>query len=123
MEQAASTMFLMQFGKRIAALRKTRGLTQQQLADKVGVHPSQVHRYESGSALPAFDVLKALAIALAVSADELVFDKNERGPDEDLRLQFEAISKFNKDEKRVVKALLEGLILKHEAQRWSESSR
>ena len=123
MEPSPSTMFLMQFGKKLAVLRLERALTQQQLADKVGVHPSQVHRYESGNALPAFDVLKALAIALSVSTDELVFDKNERGPDDELRLQFEAITKFTKEEKRIVRALLDSLILKHEAQKWSESSR
>lgn len=121
MEHPPSTMFLMDFGKRVAALRKERGLTQQALADRVGVHVSQVHRYESGVALPAFDILKALAVALKVSADLLVFDKDERGPDDDLRLQFEAVAKFSKDEKKVVKALLEGLILKHEAQRWAET--
>jgi hypothetical protein len=49
----------------------------------------------------------------------LIFDKDERGPDEDLKLQFEAISRMSKDEKKIIKALLDGMILKHEAQRWS----
>ena len=37
-------------------------------------------------------------------------------------LQFEAISKFAADEKKVIKALLEGMILKHEAKRWSSAA-
>ena len=121
MEQSTSTLFLMDFGKRLAALRKERGFTQQSLADRVGVHVSQVHRYESGAALPAFDVLKALAVALQVSADVLLFDTAQRGPDDDLRLQFEAVSQFNSEEKKIVKALLEGMILKHEARRWADA--
>jgi hypothetical protein len=55
-------------------------------------------------------------------AEELIFDENERGPQDDLRLQFEAVSKFSAEEKRVIKSVLEGLILKHEAKRWSSAS-
>ena len=31
-------------------------------------------------------------MALYVSADKLLFEKDERGPDEDLKLRFEAVS-------------------------------
>lgn len=112
-------LIAMQFPERIAALRKDKSLTQQALADRVGVHLTQIQRYESGAVQPTLDVIRRLAIALSVSADLLVFDKDERGPDEDLRLQFEAISRMSKDEKKIIKALLDGMILKHEAQRWS----
>ena len=59
---------------------------------------------------------------MSVSADELIFDEKERGPGDDLRLQFEAVSKFSAEEKSVIKSVLEGLILKHEAKRWSSAS-
>ena len=62
------------------------------------------------------DVIRRQA-GLQVSADVLIFGANERGPDGDRRLQFEAISKFATEEKQVIKALLEGMILKHEAKR------
>jgi hypothetical protein len=58
-----------------------------------------------------------LAIELKVSADELMFDEDERQPSDDLKLQFEAISRFPEGEKKIVKALLGGMILKHEAKR------
>jgi hypothetical protein len=57
-----------------------------------------------------------------VSADLLVFDKDERGPDEDLRLQFEAMSKFTPEEKKIARAVIDGLILKHTANRFSQAS-
>jgi transcriptional regulator with XRE-family HTH domain len=82
----------------------------------------QVSRYESGQSRPTLDVLRRLAVALSVSADELLFDSEERGPDEELRLQFEAIRRFDAEEKKVVKALLDSLILKHEAQRRAAAS-
>jgi transcriptional regulator with XRE-family HTH domain len=110
------------FPQHLAALRKHRGLTQQVLADRVGVHVVQLRRYEGGTSQPTLDVIRNLATALSVSADLLLFGKDERGPDDDLRLQFEAVSRFDADEKQVVRSLLEGMILKHEARRWSSGN-
>jgi transcriptional regulator with XRE-family HTH domain len=114
-------VFAMSFPKRLVTLRKARGLTQQELATKAGVKVLQIRRYEGGSAQPSLEVIRKLAVALRVSSDALLFDEHERGPDEDLRMQFEAISRFSAEEKRVIKSVLEGLILKHEAKRWSSS--
>jgi transcriptional regulator with XRE-family HTH domain len=112
----------MDFPERLAALRKARALTQLALADKVGVHVLQIRRYEAGNSQPTLDVVRRLALALSVSADELVFERAERDPAEDLRLQFEAVSHFDEEDKKVVRALLEGLILKHEAKRWMQAA-
>jgi transcriptional regulator with XRE-family HTH domain len=112
----------MDFPERLTALRKERKMTQPQLADKVGVHLSQIRRYESGESQPTLDVIRQLAIALSVSADMLVFEESERGPDDDLRLQFEALRQFSPEEKSVAKAVLESLILKHDANRFQRAS-
>ena len=114
-EDASSWWLNMDFAQRLAVFRKERGLTQQALADRVAVHLTQINRYESGDSQPTLDVIRRLAIALTVSADELIFGKDERGPDEDLRLQFEAISQFDEEDKELARGLLEGLILKHQA--------
>lgn len=103
------------FAHRLAALRKERGLTQQALADLVQVHLTQINRYEMGDNQPMLDVIRRLAIALTVTTDELIFGKDERGPNDDLRLQFEAISQFDEEDKELARGLLEGLILKHQA--------
>ena len=42
--------------------------------------------------------------------------------DDELRLQFEAISGFDAQEKQIIREVLEGLILKHEAKRWATTS-
>jgi hypothetical protein len=44
--------------------------------------------------------------------DFVLFDEHERGPSDDLRLQFEAVSQFPEEERKIVKALLEGMIIK-----------
>ena len=107
-------MISMEFPKRLAELRKSRQLTQQALADAININVSQLQRYEAGTSQPTLEVLRKMAITLSVSADLLLFDKDERGPDEDLRLRFETISRMPDEDKRIIKALLEGMILKHQ---------
>lgn len=104
----------MEFPERLARLRKERNLTQQQLAEIAGMHVVQINRYEGGVSQPTVDALKRLAIALSVSADFLLFDDAERGPDEELKLQFEAVSAMPPEEKQMAKALLDALIVKHQ---------
>ncbi len=58
--------------------------------------------------------LKKLATSLHVTIDSLVFGDGERDPTDDLRLQFEAVSKMPEEEKRIIKALLEGMIVKYQ---------
>jgi len=52
-----------------------------------------------------------------LTLDELVFDATERGPDEALRLKFEAIRQFDVDERRLAEGMLESLIVQHQAKR------
>ncbi len=110
------------FPRRLAELRKRHSLTRSQLAERIGMHVVHLRRYEAGTSQPTLNVIRKLSTALQVSADMLLFGKDERGPGEDLRLQFEAVSGFDEEEKRVVRSLLEGMILKHEARRWQTVS-
>lgn len=112
----------MDFAHRLATIRKQRGLTQQALAERVGIHVSQIRRYEAGDSQPTLDALRNLAVALSVSTDALVFDETERGPEDDLRLQFEATARLDDEGKALVKALLEAVLLRQEARRWAAAS-
>lgn len=107
---------------RLAALRKERSLTQAALAERAGIHVSQLRRYEAGGAQPTLDVIRRLAIALSVSADQLIFDTDERGPTDDLTLHLEAIQHLDPDEKAVVRTLIESMLLRHEARRYAPAS-
>ena len=68
---------------------------------------------------PTLDAIRNLAKALTVSADMLLFEKDERGPDEELKLQFEAVSRLDPEEKKIIRSVIESMILRHEARRWS----
>ena len=109
----------MSFPKRLVAARKDRQLTQQDLAERASISVVQLRRYEAGKAQPTLEAIKNLAIALSVTTDHLIFDDQERGPTDDLRLEFEAINNFSDDEKKTARDLLKGLILKHQAERWA----
>jgi hypothetical protein len=41
------------------------------------------------------------------------------GPDEELKLQFEAVSRPDPEEKRVIRSVIESTILRREARKWS----
>lgn len=103
----------LRFDERLVSLRKERGLTQQALAELVGMHISQIRRYESGQSQPTLDAIRKLAVALSVSADMLLFDKDERGPDDDLRLQFEAASRLDPEEKNVIRSVIESIVVRN----------
>mgnify|MGYP006390452525 FL=1 len=93
-------------------MRKERGLSQQAMAEAMGIHVNSLKKYESGQAQPSLDALRKIATTLHTSTDFLLFDEHERGPSDDLRLQFEAVSQFPEEERKIVKALLEGMIIK-----------
>ena len=114
-------IFYMSFPNRLVACRKAKGLTQASLADASGIHIQQIKRYELAHAQPSIDALIRLAKTLSVSTDALLFDETERGPGDDLHLQFEAVARMSIEERTIVKALLEGMILKHEARRWDKA--
>jgi len=111
----------MPFPNQLAAQRRAKRLTQAAFADACGISKPMVQRYEAGTSQPTLDVIKKMAVVLGVSSDALIFEPNERGPDDDLRLQFEALSRLDPDEKQVVKTVLEGLIIRHDAGRWTRT--
>jgi transcriptional regulator with XRE-family HTH domain len=107
----------MSFSARFLQLRKQHGLTQPQMAERVGIHLTQVRRYESGEAQPSLDILKRIAITFSVSADWLIFEEDEREPQDELKLKFEAVKQMDEEEQRSVTEILDALILKHQAKR------
>lgn len=53
-------------------------MMQQRLCELVGVHISMLANYESNRSQPTLEVIRKMALALDVTADEPVFDKTER---------------------------------------------
>lgn len=109
----------MDFAHRLVEARQQAGLTQPALADRIGTCVAQILRYEARTSTPTLDVFRDIAIGRSVTIDGLVFDDHERGPQDELRLAFEAIEHLDPEEQAVVRELIEAMLLKHEARRWA----
>jgi transcriptional regulator with XRE-family HTH domain len=59
-------------GKRLAKVRESRGLTQQELADLAQMSKSQLGRYETNKSDPSADAISRIAKALGISSDYLL---------------------------------------------------
>lgn len=59
-------------GKFIAELRKEKGMTQEQLGDRLGVNSRSVSRWENGHGMPDISLLLELADVLGVTVQELL---------------------------------------------------
>ena len=66
-----------QIGQRIKQLRRQQGLTQERLADHLGVTDKAVSKWECGLTAPDLALIMPLARILGVSADELLGGKKE----------------------------------------------
>ena len=62
-------------GKFIAALRKEKKLTQEQLAEKLGVNSRSVSGWENGTCMPDYALFPLLAQEFGISVAELVEGK------------------------------------------------
>ena len=106
--------FFINLGGRIAALRKEQRLTQQQLADSLGIAQQTLAHYEGGRIRAPASMLPQLAQIFAVGIDELVGHPNKaaakRGPTPKLQQQVERLSRLPKAQQRVVMQMLEGVL-------------
>ena len=59
-------------GAYLAALRRARGMTQQEAAEQLGVSNKTVSKWENGAGLPDITVLPALAELYGVTADDIL---------------------------------------------------
>lgn len=64
----------MKFGEKLAALRRRTGMSQEQLADRLGITRQSVSKWESGTVMPEVEKLVALSELFGVSVDYLVKD-------------------------------------------------
>ena len=64
-------------GRKIAELRLSRGLTQQQLAAMMGVSHQAVSKWESGQTLPDIQTMLALTQFFGITIEQLITEKGE----------------------------------------------
>lgn len=102
------------FGSRLVALRKARGMTQVQLAEATGTSQRAISYYENHASFPPAQALIALAQALRVSTDELLgvrAPKRESADPEQRRLwkKFQQVGELPERDQRAVIRLINSL--------------
>jgi transcriptional regulator with XRE-family HTH domain len=97
-------------GMRVREVRKLRGLSQEKLAEQVGVEPKQISRIEGGKSAPSLDTLEAIARSLQVEMKDLLDFQHlipeERVEDQVVRL----LSMMDEKTKRVAIRMLRTLV-------------
>ena len=106
-------------GTNIRKYRVARGLSQAELAERIGKKRSAVGNYESGTREPDYDTLSALAAALEVSAVDLLGENSDEDAlwqlreelrrDRDRRILFSLAKNGTAQEVRQAVALIDAL--------------
>lgn len=111
----------MTLGKKIAQLRKSKGWTQTQLAENVGVHPSHITRWERDKNQPSASTLNDLAKCFEVTVEELTRNPSKRYlqesiKDEELLMQFKKIQGLDESDRMTIMHVIEAFLVKKKMQ-------
>ena len=103
------------FSRRLIELRKSRGITQEELAQKLKLDRHQVAYYETKAKNPTAETLQHLAEFFNVSTDFFLLDenalKNKPGPDSQLEQKIKQLKELPRSQQKTVIAMLDGLLL------------
>ena len=67
------------FKDKLIELRKLNGMSQDELADRIGVSRQTVSKYETGESLPDIEKCKRIAEVFSVSMDDLInYERNNK---------------------------------------------
>jgi len=61
--------------ERLKTLRKRTGMSQQEIAEKIGIEQNSYGRYEQGSRIPTTDIIVKIAQAFGVTVEEIYGNK------------------------------------------------
>lgn len=106
--------FLKDLGERIRELRKARGMTQEELADTLGVTQALIASYETARRSIPLRKLVVLAEALGISIEEVVgrnpARRRKRGPTSKIEERLLAIEKLPRSEQQFVIRMLDNAL-------------
>jgi transcriptional regulator with XRE-family HTH domain len=113
---------LEQFADNLKRLRTDKGISQEDLASKIHVHPNHLSRYERGLSAPSIAVVVEIAKAFDVSIDELIFgaasERLEKNiSDLELLSMFQKIQKLEPQQLNTVKDFVSAYLLKADLQK------
>ena len=107
----------MEFSTRLKQLRKKKELSQADLAEAIGVHFTQISRYERGETKPNAEAMTKMAKALDTTVDFLMNGTSddiaiEAGLDKEIIYRFKQLQGLSVDDKKTVLSFLDAFIAK-----------
>ncbi len=106
-----------ELSEKLKQARKQKGLTQGQLAQKIGADIQRISKYERGVLIPTTGIIVKLSNTLDVSLDYLLKNGKNRVTgkvkDSELIDQFIQVDSLPEKDRHILKALLEAFIKKH----------
>ncbi len=93
-------------GLRIRKYRKAHNLSQEELAELVGISTTHMSHIETGSTKLSLPVLVKLSIALEVQTDDLLFDHTTYSPQENLEDIYQLLKGCTSKQLRFIKDLI-----------------
>lgn len=110
------------FPRRLHDLRRSKDLSQTELAHKTGVHYTHIGRYERGESRPSADTLKRLADALGVTNDYLLEGATTeaakaRFEDRELLQHFQEAEQLPREDKDLIKEFLGAFLMRRRLER------
>ena len=111
----------MNFAERLKDLRKQKGFSQAQLAERIEVHFTQVSRYERGETKPNAQAMTKMAKVLDTTVDYLMNGTTddvvkEMGLEKELMARFKQVQSLNSEDKKTVLSLMDAFIAKTKIQ-------
>lgn len=92
-------------GRNIAARRKKLALTQDQVAERLGVEPITISRFECGTNLPSLQRLESLSLVLETSVAELLSQSVSNRSDQALMIEHWLLNMTPRDRAFVVESI------------------
>ena len=86
----------MTFAEKLKSIRKQAGMSQEQLAEKLGVSRQAVTKWETDTGIPDIENIMAISALFDISIDELL--SNERGAKKPTDYLYESITEYDIDE-------------------------
>lgn len=89
-------------GQFLKKLRNARGITQEQLAEKLGVSNRSISRWENGVTMPDFDLIIELANCFDVEVGEILDgERKDESMERKTQEELKKVAQFNNSEKIV----------------------
>lgn len=86
----------MTLGEKLKSIRKQSGMSQEKLAEKIGVSRQAITKWETGAGIPDIENMVAISSLFNISIDELL--SNEKSKTRPVDFLFESVTEYDIDE-------------------------